>query len=679
MSTKGAAEGRDQVVIMPHRSSGNRKERVMKSTTMFKALLAGGSLLLAFALVGRTAAQTCTPAPSGLLGWWPADGNADDIQGGHNGTLMDDTTFTTGEVAQAFSFDGVDDSVSVPGTWGGGPEATIDAWFQTSATTEDFQAIVSSTALGEFVHLQLFNDGNIVAYTDGGAVFMPIVLQTPTGVYRHIAFSIKSGDSRLYVDGQLVGVNPLTFTSINPTSNLQIGSGFSGGRFFEGAIDEVEIFDRALSASEIQAIFDAGSAGKCRLPVADAGPDSSVDEETLVTLDGSASHDPLGEPLTDSWSQIAGPSVTLADPDSAMASFTAPSVPADGATLTFQLVVTSLLGSSAPDTVNVTVKNVNHPPVAEAGEDQIVPEGSAVSLNGSASYDPDDEALSFSWVQTAGTPVDLAGPDTATPSFTAPLVGTAGETLTFALTVGDGIDTATDSVDVLVTNVNQAPVANAGPDAAVLEGTVVVLDGSASNDPDGDSLTYAWTQTSGTPVVLSDAFSAAPSFTTPFTNPGGEVLTFSLVVSDGQLSSAAASVTIVVLNSNDPPSCALASAQPAVLWPPNHKLVGVSLSGVVDPQGTAVTLTVTAVTSDEPTSGLGDGDTSPDAVLQGSSVLLRAERGSQGDGRVYRVHFTATDTNGESCSGSVPVTVPTTMEKGGSAVDSGQLYDATQP
>jgi hypothetical protein len=651
----------------------------MKSTrTVLKALLTG-SLLLGVALVDQAGAQTCTPPPTGLVGWWPGDGNADDIQGGNNGTLVNGTTFATGEVGQAFSFDGVDDSVSLPGTWGGGPEATIDAWVQTSATTEDFQAIVSSTALGEFVHLQLFSAGNIVAYTDGGPVLMPIVLQTPTNVYRHIAFSIKSGDSRLYVDGQLVGSDTLAFTTINPTSNLRIGSGFLDGRVFNGSIDEVEIFDRALSASEIQAIFDAGAAGKCRLPVADAGPDSSVDEGTVVTLDGSRSSDPLGNPLTYSWSQIAGPAVTLTDPDGAVASFTAPSIPAGGATLTFQLVVTSPLGSSVPDTVNVTVKNVNHPPVAEAGDDQLVPEGSTVCLNGSGSYDPDDEPLSFSWVQTAGAPVELAGADTATPCFTAPLVGTEGETLTFALTVGDGIDTATDSVDITVTHVNQAPVANAGPDATANEDSVVVLDGSASSDPDGDPLTYSWTQTSGTPVVLSDSFSAAPSFTAPFTDPGGEVLTFSLVVSDGRLSSAASSVMIVVLNINDPPNCALAYAQPAVLWPPNHRLLPVGLSGVVDPQGDAVTLTVSAVTSDEPTSGLGDGDTSPDAVLQGSSVLLRAERSSQGDGRVYLIHFTAADTHGESCSGSVPVAVPTTMEKDNSAVDSGQLYDATQP
>ena len=71
-------------------------------------------------------------------------------------------------------------------------------------------------------------------------------------------------------------------------------------------------------------------------------------------------------------------------------------------------------------------------------------------------------------------------------------------------------------------------------------------------------------------------------------------------------------------------------------------------------------------------------DTSPDAVPQGETVLLRAERAGTGNGRVYEVTFTATDSQGEHCTGSVTVCVPHNR-KAASCVDNSQQYDATQP
>jgi hypothetical protein len=77
--------------------------------------------------------------------------------------------------------------------------------------------------------------------------------------------------------------------------------------------------------------------------------------------------------------------------------------------------------------------------------------------------------------------------------------------------------------------------------------------------------------------------------------------------------------------------------------------------------------------------GLGEGGTSPDAVLQGSTVLLRAERAGNGNGRVYEVSFIASDEQGGNCEGSVRVGVPSNMMPGTVAIDDGQLYDATRP
>lgn len=108
-------------------------------------------------------------------------------------------------------------------------------------------------------------------------------------------------------------------------------------------------------------------------------------------------------------------------------------------------------------------------------------------------------------------------------------------------------------------------------------------------------------------------------------------------------------------------------------------MISVTIAGVTDPDDASVAIAVQSVTQDEPVNGLGDGDTSPDAVIQGGQALLRAERSGKGNGRVYEVRFAADDGQGGVCTGSVKVGVPLSMKAGMSAVDDGQLYDSTQP
>jgi hypothetical protein len=342
--------------------------------------------------------------------------------------------------------------------------------------------------------------------------------------------------------------------------------------------------------------------------------------------------------------------------------------------------------TSEPDVVNITVVNVNNPPTADAGDDQTVQEGRPVVLNGSASFDPNGDSLTFSWVQIAGSSVSLSNSAAVQPFFTAPIFGTAGGTLTFELTVSDGIYSVIDTVNVYVENINQVPIANAGPDQTKNEGSPVTLDGTASSDPGRDSLTFTWTQLAGTTVTLSDPNSPTPIITAPPVAPGGDTLVFQLIVNDGLADSEPDDVSITVLDIDDPPACDLAQPSTDRLWPPNHKLVQVGIIGVTDPDNNQVTLTVTGVTQDEPINGSGDGDTSPDAVMQygdlADSVLIRAERSGNGNGRVYRVTFEA-DNGFESCTGTVTITVPLARfvpnSKKGTAVDDGQTVDSTLP
>jgi hypothetical protein len=123
---------------------------------------------------------------------------------------------------------------------------------------------------------------------------------------------------------------------------------------------------------------------------------------------------------------------------------------------------------------------------------------------------------------------------------------------------------------------------------------------------------------------------------------------------------------------NSPPVCGGVAPDRTSLWPPNHKLHTITLSGATDPDGDPVAITITGVTQDEPVNGKGDGNTTPDVAIgpAADQVRLRAERSGGGDGRVYTIAYVAKDPSGASCAGTVAVTVPHD-KRGEPAVDSG--------
>ena len=268
-------------------------------------------------------------------------------------------------------------------------------------------------------------------------------------------------------------------------------------------------------------------------PLANAGPDQNVNEGVTVTLSGANSTDPEAGALTYSWLQVSGTPVTLSNPLAAQTTFVPPNVGPNGETLGFQLAVTDSGGLQSADTCLVNVLWINQPPSANAGIDQSVNEGTVVTLNGASSGDPDGFALRYEWFQLGGTPVTLSSATVAQPTFVAPAVGAAGESLSFQLTVTDSVGLfARDTCIVNVVSVNQPPVADTGPDQNVNEGVSVTLNGTGSTDPEGGVLLYSWLQTSGAPVTLNSPASAQPGFIAA--TGGSSTLVFRLTVTDAE-------------------------------------------------------------------------------------------------------------------------------------------------
>jgi hypothetical protein len=323
-------------------------------------------------------------------------------------------------------------------------------------------------------------------------------------------------------------------------------------------------------------------------PTANPGPQQVIGGGTTATLNGSGSTDGDGDTLNYNWSQTSGPQVTIINPNSAVASFVAPPPSNVPQTLTFELTVSDGIGSNSAGTA-VTIP-VNGAPVVSAGQDIIAPGGSQVSLTGTAS-DPESDPLTYQWTQLGGPTVTLTGATTLTPAFTAPARTGSAQVLTFVLTASDGTSTsAPDSVDVTVP-ANIVPVANAGADVSVSGGSQVTLSGNGSTDGDGDPLTYQWTQTSGPPIALSSATVANPTFTAPVGGNAVQTISFDLVVSDGVTSSVADSVTISV-NPNAPPVASAGADQGPINTGQTVTLDG---TGSTDPDGNALTYQWTQV------------------------------------------------------------------------------------
>jgi len=231
--------------------------------------------------------------------------------------------------------------------------------------------------------------------------------------------------------------------------------------------------------------------------------------------------------------------------------------------------------------------------------------------------------------------------------------GASLDTIAFAGSTDTTGTAWVDTVRVIHEERDCAPTANAGPDQTLEcagATTSVVLDGSASADPEGAELTYTWTGD----FAGGTATGAAP--TVEFSGLGAHVV--KLVVNDGFFDSVADEVTIT-FEDTTPPELSV-TGLPTELWPPNHQLIALApivvATDLCDGEDVEVTL---EIRSNEADDGLGDGSTTGDWVVRSASDFdLRAERSGPGSGRVYTLVWTARDHSGNETSVEGRVTVP---------------------
>jgi hypothetical protein len=271
----------------------------MKKTLLFFSL----TLFVTAMLAVPAMAQDCVEPPEGLVSWWPGDGNADDISDNNPGTPFGGISFAPGKVGDAFRFDGIDDHVKISAATnldvGTGDGFTIDAWIEPSDDSLNRPFVEWSNGVDEgAVHFWKYSSGrhlyaNIVDTLGRGHTIeaSEVLLSS---VFQHVAITYdrSTGLARLYRNGVVVAERNLGTFTPQTSYDLYLGWRPCCGTLtrYAGLMDEIEIFDRALEASEIRAIYDAGSAGKCK-QVFDEDEDGIPDSEDNCPLTPNPSQD----------------------------------------------------------------------------------------------------------------------------------------------------------------------------------------------------------------------------------------------------------------------------------------------------------------------------------------------------------------------------------------------------
>ncbi|RLG23282.1 hypothetical protein DRN85_09660, partial [Methanosarcinales archaeon] len=293
-----------------------------------------------------------------------ANGVLDSSTYGNHGTAYGNTALTTNRDQQAnraYDFDGNGDFVSIPHASSFDvDEITVAAWIYRRDTGDD-RVVCKST--GTSVSNHIFSLGVVSAGTDLNKVRVRLTTSSgsssidgtatfATNTWTHVAFTYDRQNIRIYVDGTEAGVFAKTGDIKKSAIPVVIGNvNLTDNRYFNGKIDDVHIYNRALIATEIQELYSAGTEPPDQAPIAEAGSNQTVTDadsngSEQVTLNGSASYDSDGTIVSWVWTDDLGDTIPDGEITTAILSV---------GTHTITLTVTDDDGSTDTDTVTIII------------------------------------------------------------------------------------------------------------------------------------------------------------------------------------------------------------------------------------------------------------------------------------------------------------------------------------
>jgi hypothetical protein len=212
----------------------------------------------------------CAVVPTGIVSWWPGEGNSNDFVG--QNALTGTVTYTTGIVGQAFHFQ----NSYLTGTALGLPTAnaarTIEGWVRAQSSTAQGEALIAGYGLWgatDGTNLLTLSQNNELTFDSWGT--QNVIATAPTlqaNTWTHVAVVVNQGAAALYVNGTLVFQGAATVNTPTAQTATYLG-GFPNPpdgvpEYFTGDVDEVSVYSVALTATQLQAIHAAGIAGKCK-------------------------------------------------------------------------------------------------------------------------------------------------------------------------------------------------------------------------------------------------------------------------------------------------------------------------------------------------------------------------------------------------------------------------------